>query len=557
MFSRSLSVGITTESRWSGRDNLTNAEYRRARDRRPWEGRSRNSRRRLAYTPAGSRRRETGAQGLVRIEVSNAPTGETPSALLAVALREGEASPEELAGATDALPEGDFSGKEGQTALLYRPEGLAAERLLLVGLGKREKYGLEALRRAAATAAKRARSLKLDEASFVLPEPPEGSTPRGAAEAVAEGATLGLYAFDRHKSSGGNRHEVSAFKILSGEGDAAAGTEAGTAIAGGAALARDLANEPSNVATPEYLAERAREVSERHGMSLTVLDRAGIEEEGLTGLATVGRSAANEQRFIVLEHRGGDEGDPPVVLIGKAVTFDSGGISIKPTAGMDEMKYDMSGGAAVLGAMEAVGALGLLVNVVALVPSTENLPSGDAFKPGDVLEMPGGKTVEILTTDAEGRLILADALQYAKRYEPACVVDCATLTGACKVALGEHASGLMGNDEGLISEVKSAGERTGERAWPLPLFDEYTEQIKGNTADLKNSGGRFGGALTAGAFLKAFADGYPWAHLDIAGTAYGSKARNPYTPRGATGAPTRLLVEFLRGRARGGGGEGA
>jgi leucyl aminopeptidase len=282
-------------------------------------------------------------------------------------------------------------------------------------------------------------------------------------------------------------------------------------------------------------------------MELNVLDRAGIEEEGLTGLATVGRSASNEPRFIALEHLKGGE-SAPVILVGKAVTFDSGGISIKPSAGMEDMKFDMSGGAAVLGAMETVGALDLQLNVVALVPATENLPGGDAFKPGDVLKMHSGKTVEVVTTDAEGRLILADALSYARRYEPAAVVDCATLTGACVVALGSHASGLMGNDEDLIAEVQAAGEATGERAWPLPLFDKYTEQIKGDTADIKNSGGRGGGALTAGAFLKEFAD-YPWVHLDIAGTAYGKKG-NAYTTKGATGVPSRLLVEFLIGRTR-------
>jgi len=370
---------------------------------------------------------------LVRIEVSGERPTEASTALLGVPVYEGEAAPEGLSDAASAVPEGDFSGKKGQAALLYRPVGLTADRLLLVGLGKRGPdgaRGLETLRRAAATTAKRARSLKLEGAAFLLPEPPEGSAAREAAEAVAEGAALGLYAFDRHKTSG-DKHELGAFTVLSGDGEAAAGTQSGAKIAAGAALARDLANEPSNVATPQYLAERAREISSRHGMDVTVLDRAGIEDEGLTGLATVGRSAANEPRFIVLEHRGGPEGEAPVVLVGKAVTFDSGGISIKPTSGMDDMKYDMSGGAAVLGTMEAVGALELPLNVVALVPSTENLPGGDAFKPGDVLEMPGGKTVEILTTDAEGRLILADALFYALRYDPACVVDCATLTGAC------------------------------------------------------------------------------------------------------------------------------
>jgi leucyl aminopeptidase len=301
------------------------------------------------------------------------------------------------------------------------------------------------------------------------------------------------------------------------------------------------------VATPDCLAQRAREIAEKYGMELDVLDCAGIENQGLTGLATVGRSASNEPRFIVLEHRKGGE-EAPVVLVGKAVTFDSGGISIKPTGSMEDMKFDMSGGAAVLGAMEAVGALDLPLNVLALVPATENLPGGDTFKPGDVLEMLSGKTVEIVTTDAEGRLILADALSYARRYEPSAVIDCATLTGACVVALGSHASGLMGHDEDLIAEVQTAGEATGERAWPLPLFNEYTEQIKGDTADIKNSGGRGGGALTAGAFLKEFTD-FPWAHLDIAGTAYGKKG-NAYTTKGATGVPTRLLVEFLIGRTR-------
>jgi leucyl aminopeptidase len=357
-----------------------------------------------------------------------------------------------------------------------------------------------------------------------------------------------MYRFDRYKTNAESR-ELETFTLLSDDDEAATtGAETGVKVAAAGLLARDLANEPSNTATPEYLAERAREIAGRYGMEANILDRAGIEVEGMVGLATVGRSAQNEPRFIVLEHRKGATDAAPVVLVGKAVTFDSGGISIKPSAGMGDMKYDMSGGAAVLGAMEAVGALDLPLNVVALVPATENLPGGDAFKPGDVLTLHSGKTVEIVTTDAEGRLILADALSYARRYEPEAAIDCATLTGACHVALGDHASGLMGNDDALIAEVRAAGDASGERAWPLPLFEEYTDQTKGETADLKNSGGRFGGALTAGAFLKEFAD-YPWAHLDIAGTAYNGKSKNAYTPKGASGTPARLLVEFLRARA--------
>jgi leucyl aminopeptidase len=482
---------------------------------------------------------------LVRIGVRKAALEEVSAGLLAVGLHKGEDAPESIRSAAEpALSRGDFSGKEGETALLYGGD-LAAPRLLLVGLGDRSSFTLEKVRRAAANAAKRARSLGVREAAFALP------SLEGAARAAAEGATLGLYRFTRYKSGGEDSAEadLDSFDLVLDRGaDEAAvsgAADLGVKVAVATRLARDLANEPSNTATPEHLAAKAREIAERHGMEVEVLDRAGIEEEGLVGLATVGRSAENEPRFIVLEHR---KGGAPIVLVGKAVTFDSGGISIKPSSGMEDMKFDMSGGAAVLGAMEAVGALDLPLTVVALVPATENLPGGDAFKPGDVLKLHSGKTVEILTTDAEGRLILADALSYARRYEPAAVVDCATLTGACHVALGDHASGLMGNDEGLISEVRAAGEATGERAWPLPLFDEYTEQIRGEVADIKNSGGRYGGALTAGAFLKEFAD-YPWAHLDIAGTAYGKKG-NAYTPRGATGVPARLLVEFLMGRAR-------
>src|SRR5215207_1100884 len=471
------------------------------------------------------------------IDARSGALTEVSSPMLAVGLHKGEGLPQELEQATASiLSNGDFSGKEGETALVYAPEGLATPRLLFVGLGERASFTLEKLRRASATVAQHARALKLDEAAFTLLAP-EGSGTREAAEAAAEGSALGLYRFDRYKTNAESR-ELKIFTLISDDKEAAT---AGL-------LARDLANEPSNTATPEYLAERAREIAGRYGMKVSVLDRAGIEAEGMVGLAPVGRSAQNEPRFIVLEHRKGATDTAPVVLVGKAVTFDSGGISIKPSVGMGDMKYDMSGGAAVLGAMEAVGALELPLNVVALVPATENLPGGDAFKPGDVLTLHSGKTVEIVTTDAEGRLILADALSYARRYEPEAMIDCATLTGACHVALGDHASGLLGNDDALIAEVRAAGDVSGERAWPLPLFEEYTDQTKGETADLKNSGGRFGGALTAGAFLKEFAD-YPWAHLDIAGTAYNGKSKNAYTPKGASGTPARLLVEFLRARA--------
>ena len=492
---------------------------------------------------------------MVQVRIQTYVPSEASAGLLAIGLYKDEAPPEPIGRiAEPAVSGGDFTGKSGETALLYTNGSLPASRLLLIGLGEKSSFTPEKLRRAAATTAKKARSLKCAEVAFA-PKTPEGSGFKDVARAVSEGAALGLYRFVRYKTGEGDSEtgekNPADFDLILPEAEDSAerGVREGTALAGATILARNLANEPSNTATPEYLAETARGISEGYGMDLTVLDRSGIEAEGLTGLATVGRSAANEPRFIVLEHRGGGDGEAPVVLIGKAVTFDSGGISIKPTGGMEDMKFDMGGGAAVLGAMRAVGELDLPINVVALVPASENLPAGDAYKPGDVLRMHSGKTVEIVTTDAEGRLILADALSYAKRYEPAAVVDCATLTGAAIVALGHHASGLMGNDKDLIAEVQAAGETSGEKAWPLPLFEEYTEQIKGDTADIKNSGGRFGGALTAGAFLKEFAD-FPWAHLDVAGTAFGVKG-NAYTPKGGTGAPARLLVEFLVGRAGG------
>ena len=500
---------------------------------------------------------------MVSIGTRAGDPGAVNTELLAIFLYRGEDAPEGLAGAAGpALQSGDFSGKEGETALLYTGDGTPASRLLLVGLGERDKFTLDKLRRTAATAAKKARSLKVTEI-VLSPRPPQDETEEDAAQAAAEGAVLGLYRFRKYKSGANNGpgdpdndpeenggRDPSVDLLAAGdEASVARGAEAGKKISHGACLARDLANEPGSTATPEFLADRAREISERHGMELTVLDRAGIDSEGMIGLSTVGRSSAQEPRFIVLEHRGApDRSEAPVVLVGKAVTFDSGGISIKPSAGMEEMKFDMGGGAAVLGAMEAVGALGLPVNVVALVPATENLPAGDAYKPGDVLTFKNGKTVEVISTDAEGRLVLADALLYARRYEPACVVDCATLTGAVLVGLGKAASGLMGNDEDLVSEVQAAGETVGERAWPLPLFEDYTEQIKSDTADIKNTGGRNAGTLTAGAFLKEFAD-FPWAHLDIAGTAWDVPLKNPYVAKGATGTPARLLVEMLRARS--------
>ena len=323
------------------------------------------------------------------------------------------------------------------------------------------------------------------------------------------------------------------------------GHRIGAAIGAGQTLARGIQVLPGNVCTPSYVARTAEELAQRHGFGVTVLDKAAIVREGMGALMAVAQGSAEEPRFIALQYKGGE--GAPVVLVGKGVTFDTGGISIKPAQNMEDMKYDMSGAAAVLGTFEMLGRLKPAVHVVGLIPSTENMPSGTAVKPGDVVTSLSGKTIEVINTDAEGRLILCDALAYARRYQPACAIDIATLTGAIVVALGHTASGVMGTDERLIDEVRSAGERAGERVWPLPLWDEYRELMKSDIADVKNAGGRPAGSISAGWFLREFVDGFPWAHLDIAGTAYTDR-EDPTRVKGPTGVGVRLFSEFVLNR---------
>jgi leucyl aminopeptidase len=318
----------------------------------------------------------------------------------------------------------------------------------------------------------------------------------------------------------------------------------------GIVLARDLVSHPGNVVTTGYLAKSAQELAARHKLACKVLEMKELERLGMNALLAVGKGSAEPPRLIVLEYRGATRKEHPIVLVGKGITFDSGGISIKPGAGMEEMKTDMAGCAAVMGAIEAAAGLKLPVNLVAILPTAENMPDGKAYKPGDVITSMSGQTVEITNTDAEGRLILCDALHYALKYKPGVMIDLATLTGACVVALGHEASGMMGNDQGLLGDLKKAGERSGERVWELPLWDSYGEVMKSDIADLKNAGSRDGGSITAGWFLKQFVGKTRWAHLDIAGTAWGDKAR-PYTPKGATGVGVRLLIEYLRGNVSG------
>ena len=322
--------------------------------------------------------------------------------------------------------------------------------------------------------------------------------------------------------------------------------EIGAAIGAGALAARGIQVLPPNVCTPTFVANAAVELAARHGIKVTVLDKSAITAEGMGALLAVAQGSAEDPRFVALEYQGGS--GAPVVLIGKGVTFDTGGISIKPADKMEDMKYDMSGAAAVLGTFEMLGRLRPKVNVVGLIPSVENMPSSTAYRPADVVKSHLGKTIEVINTDAEGRLILADALSYARRYQPACVLDIATLTGAIGVALGQVASGLMGDTPSLVQEVVAAGVRSGERVWELPLWDEYRELIKSDIADMKNSGGRLGGSITAGWFLKEFVEGFPWAHLDIAATAYTDR-EDAASVRGPTAVGVRLFAEFLLARA--------
>jgi leucyl aminopeptidase len=458
---------------------------------------------------------------------------------------------------------GDFGGGRDETALLYLPGGSGA-RLLLVGLGRyedlsrvggatREAVVRSAIRRAAAVAARRAKALGTGSVAFAVPAPLRGGiVAADLAQVGVEGMAQGAWQFDELKSPNQDRKapvaEITMVVDAGEEGAAQPGFAVGQAVAEGQALARRLQYLPPNRCTPAFLAETAQQLGTAYGFAVTVLDRGQLEREGMGALLAVAQGSATEPRFIVLEYRGAADA-PPVALVGKGITFDTGGISIKPAAQMDEMKYDMSGAAAVLGTFEALGRLKPKLNVVGLVPSTDNMPSGAAIRPADVVRSHAGKTIEIVNTDAEGRLILADALSYARRYKPAAVLDAATLTGAAVIVLGHAASAVMGTDEALVEEVRRAGDRAGERVWPLPMYEEYREQNKSDIADVKNSGGRPAGTITAGWFLREFAEGYPWAHLDVAGTAY-TDSDAPPLPKGPAGVPTRLFVEFLLARAR-------
>ena len=446
------------------------------------------------------------------------------------------------------LGKGDMSGEPGATLMVYDPKDIRAERVMLVGLGKMRDVDAAALRKAATAAARVASTARLRSLDFAIFDRQHGGMGvRRMARHVVEAVDAASYRYHETKSGRAVANPFRNVALLVERAqlsNARRGVSEGAATAHGVALARDLGNLPGNVCTPTYLARRARAMQKELPIRTRVLDEVEMKRLKMGSLLSVSRGSREPAKMIIMEYRGGKRGEAPVVLVGKGLTFDAGGISIKPAAAMDEMKYDMCGGASVFGAMLAVAELELPINVVGVVPSSENLPDGAANKPGDIVTSMAGKTIEILNTDAEGRLILCDALTYIGRYKPDVVVDMATLTGACVVALGNHASGLFSNDDKLAEELLDAGDVSGDRAWRLPMWDDYTRQLKSNFADLANIGGRNAGAVTAACFLKEFASDYRWAHLDIAGTAWKSGGE-----KGATGRPVPLLMEFLIKRA--------
>jgi leucyl aminopeptidase len=459
-----------------------------------------------------------------------------------------------LDGRIQALVEsGDFRGKRAQKALLYPEGALPARRLLLLGLGADTEIDGQALREAGGAAVKEAAAHRAAKVTVAL-SPLRRIKAPAVAQAFAEGGVLGGYRFDAYKSESDEEPFSVAALQLSFERapdarSARAAARRGAVLAECQNVARDLSNEPPNELPPAALARRAQKVAREAGLKARVLGPAELKKRKLGAILAVGGGSANPPRLIALEHtpkraRSADT----ICLVGKGITFDSGGISIKPAASMDEMKHDMSGAAAVVGALRACALLDVPYRVVGVIGAAENLPSATAYRPGDVVRSGSGKTIEILNTDAEGRVVLADALHFARtEYEPCAMIDLATLTGACVVALGGWATGLFGNHERLVEAVRQAGEATGERAWPMPLWEGHKKAMRGQVGDLKNAGaGREAGSSTAAAFLAAFAGETPWVHLDIAGTAW-TKKTGPIQPHGATGVGVRLLLELLDG----------
>ncbi|MBI5647044.1 MAG: leucyl aminopeptidase [Ignavibacteriae bacterium] len=452
----------------------------------------------------------------------------------------------------DMRERGDFLGKAGES-ISFVSGGL---RFVLVGLGTKDALHAEALRRAAGRGVRDA--MRFVSTSVAVHCPTEDIVKKhvhisfeAMVQAVVEGTLLGAYKFDKYlsKQPDEKKTPIKECKFVTADegfqGRLKVGIDVAATVCDGVELARNLTNAPPNEVSAETLAKEATAIAKKHTFKAVVLGRKEIEQHKMSGLLAVNQGSKKEPRFIIMEYNETKRRLPLYVLVGKGVTFDSGGLSIKPAAAMEEMKMDMAGAAAVLGTMQVIAKLKLPVRVVALIPATDNMSGGGALCPGDIIRYSNGTSVEVLNTDAEGRLILADALIYAQRYKPAGIIDLATLTGACVVALASYATGMMGTGDELKDQLRTAGDQTSERVWELPLYDEYSSMLKSNVADLKNIGGRWGGAITAAAFLKAFTGDVPWVHLDIAGTAILDEASD-YAPKGGSGVGVRLLTEFFR-----------
>ncbi len=452
-------------------------------------------------------------------------------------------------GISRLITQGELKGKLGENTLIHSLGKLPAARVVVAGLGKESELTQDKVGGIVAGTCRMLRGKNVKSIATVAQGAGvNGITYEAAAQAIVEGALLGLYTFRRHITKEPEHGEIERFTIVEADQSNVAALEQGyrkgEVLARATILARDMGNEPSNYMTPTDMAREASKVAGDYGLAVEILEKEQMEELGMGALLGVARGSHQPPKFIILRYRGRNSEEIDIALVGKAITFDSGGISLKPSANMGDMKGDMCGGAAVIAAMAAIGQLKPATNVMALIPATENLPGGNALKPADILTSMEGKTIEIISTDAEGRLILADALGYARKHGTKRIVDVATLTGACVVALGTVTTGVFGNNQELVDQVITAGAEAGEKMWQLPIYDEYKEQNKSSVADIKNTGGRDAGAITAALFVGEFAGDTPWVHLDIAGTNMIGKTRK-YEVKGATGVPVRTLVNLV------------
>ena len=455
---------------------------------------------------------------------------------------------------TQLISQGEIKGKLNEITVIHTLSKLPAARVAVAGLGKKQELSQDKVRGLVAGTCRLLRRKGVDNiATTALGAGIAKISLESAAQAVTEGALLGLYSFRKHMTKEAEYGEIRQLTIVDGDETnlptITQGSHRGKVLAEATNLARDMVNEPANYMTPNHMAETAMKLAECYGLEVSVLEREQMQELGMGALLGVTQGSEQPPKFIVLSYKGSDSDETDLALVGKGITFDSGGISIKPSEGMGEMKGDMAGGAAVIAAISAIAQLKPRINVIALIPCTENLPGGNALKPGDILTAMNGKTIEIISTDAEGRLILADALSYAKKLGAKLMVDVATLTGACRVALGDVNSGAFGNNQELMDKLLAAAGEAGELTWQMPMSEQYKEQNKSDVADIKNAGGRYGGAITAAQFLADFVDDTPWVHLDIAGTSINDKERG-HLVKGATGVPVRTLVNLVLSLAK-------